>query len=60
MRLAPSLRSEAEDVVRFVRREYVDLIVMGAYGRSRLREWVFGGMTHEILRTAPVCCLMSH
>lgn len=58
--LEPSLRSEAEDVVRFVRREYVDLIVMGAYGRSRLREWVFGGMTHEILRTAPVCCLMSH
>lgn len=58
--LAPALRGEAEEVVRFVRREYADLIVMGAYGRSRLREWIFGGMTHDILRTTPVCCLMSH
>jgi nucleotide-binding universal stress UspA family protein len=37
-----------------------DLIVMGAYGRSRLRELILGGATHEIFRhmTAPV--LMSH
>jgi len=37
-----------------------DLIVMGAYGRSRLRELVLGGATHGILKhmTAPV--LMSH
>lgn len=37
-----------------------DLLVMGAYGHSRLREWVFGGVTRDILRTAPLCCLMSH
>jgi nucleotide-binding universal stress UspA family protein len=38
----------------------VDLIVMGAYGHSRLREYVLGGMTRDILdrMTAPV--LMSH
>lgn len=37
-----------------------DLIVMGAYGRSRLRELILGGATHDIFRhmTAPV--LMSH
>jgi len=37
-----------------------DLIVMGAYGRSRLRELILGGATHSILRhmTAPV--LMAH
>jgi nucleotide-binding universal stress UspA family protein len=37
-----------------------DLIVMGAYGRSRLRELILGGTTHSIFRhmTAPV--LMSH
>lgn len=37
-----------------------DLIVMGAYGRSRLRELILGGATHNIFRhmTAPV--LMSH
>jgi nucleotide-binding universal stress UspA family protein len=38
----------------------IDLIVMGAYGRSRFRELVLGGATHDILKhmTAPV--LMSH
>ncbi|MFQ5937950.1 MAG: universal stress protein [Acidiferrobacterales bacterium] len=38
----------------------VDLIVMGAYGHSRLRELVLGGATRHILEhmTAPV--LMSH
>jgi nucleotide-binding universal stress UspA family protein len=37
-----------------------DLIVMGAYGRSRLRELILGGATHSIFRhmTAPV--LMAH
>lgn len=37
-----------------------DLIVMGGYGHSRLREFVLGGATRGILRamTAPV--LMSH
>lgn len=37
-----------------------DLIVIGAYGHSRLREFVLGGVTRTILRqmTAPV--LMSH
>ena len=37
-----------------------DLIVMGGYGHSRLREMVLGGATRTLLRqmTAPV--LMSH
>lgn len=37
-----------------------DLIVMGAYGHSRAREWVMGGVTRDLLKhmTAPV--LMSH
>lgn len=36
------------------------LLVMGAYGRWRWREWVFGGATHTVLRhmTGPV--LMTH
>lgn len=33
-----------------------DLIVMGAYGHSRMRELVLGGVTHTLLdsMTAPV------
>ena len=31
-----------------------DLIVAGGYGHSRLGEWMFGGMTRNILQRAPV------
>lgn len=37
-----------------------DLLVMGAYGHSRLREMVFGGVTRHILRHMTVPTLMSH
>jgi len=37
-----------------------DLIVMGAYGHSRLREFVFGGVTREFLKECAVPVLMSH
>lgn len=37
-----------------------DLIVAGAYGRSRLSELVFGGVTRHLLRHATVPVLMSH
>jgi len=50
----------AEAVLRFAKREDADLVVMGGYGHSRLREWLFGGVTRDILRTSPLCCLMSH
>lgn len=50
----------ADDILHFAGREDADLIVMGAYGHSRLREWVFGGVTRRVLQAAPVCCLMSH
>ena len=36
------------------------LLVMGAYGRWRWREWVFGGATHHVLRHTPVPVLMTH
>lgn len=37
-----------------------DLLVMGAYGHSRLRELVLGGATLEIIRHAGVPVLMAH
>ncbi len=40
--------------------EHQALIVMGAYGRSRLREWIFGGFTRHVLRGAEVPVLMMH
>ena len=38
----------------------VDLIVMGIYGHSRLREMVLGGVTRDILQHMTVPVLMSH
>ncbi len=38
----------------------VDLIVMGVYGHSRLREWVLGGASRTLLSSMTVPVLMSH
>jgi nucleotide-binding universal stress UspA family protein len=40
--------------------EGIDMLVMGAYGHSRLQEMMLGGVTREMLRTMTVPTLMSH
>lgn len=37
-----------------------NLIVSGAYGRSRLRELVLGGVTRDLLLRARQPCLFAH
>ena len=37
-----------------------DLVVMGCYGHSRIREQVFGGVTRGLLARLPVPVLMAH
>lgn len=37
-----------------------DLVVMGAYGRTRLAEFVLGGATRDVLSQSGVCILMAH
>lgn len=37
-----------------------DLCVMGAYGHSRVREWIWGGATRTLLETMTIPTLMSH
>jgi nucleotide-binding universal stress UspA family protein len=37
-----------------------DLLVMGAYGHSRWRELVLGGVTRSLLREMTVPVLLSH
>lgn len=53
-------RSDVNHLFQFAQEEGADLLVAGAYGHSRLGEWIFGGMTREILASSPLCCLMSH
>lgn len=37
-----------------------DYMVMGAYGHSRVREFLLGGVTRQMLRTCPVPILLAH
>jgi nucleotide-binding universal stress UspA family protein len=56
---APEVRA-IDTLLHVVQDERIDLIVAGAYGHSRLGEWIFGGVTRDLLTTSPVCCLLSH
>jgi nucleotide-binding universal stress UspA family protein len=53
-------KSVADEILRFAREESADLIVAGGYGHTLLGEWIFGGVTRDLLAHAPVCCLFSH
>jgi nucleotide-binding universal stress UspA family protein len=50
----------ANTLMSYAADESADLIVMGAYGHSRLREIVLGGTTRTILETMTVPVLMAH
>jgi nucleotide-binding universal stress UspA family protein len=50
----------ADHLIDLSSAEGADLIVTGAYGHSRLGEWIFGGVTRELLASSPVCCFMSN
>lgn len=55
-----STGADAVGFSRFVEEERADLVVAGAYGHSRLREWVLGGVTRDVLLKADRCALVSH
>ena len=38
----------------------IDLIIMGAYGHSRLREKILGGNTYQLLNHSPIPLLVNH
>jgi nucleotide-binding universal stress UspA family protein len=37
-----------------------DLLIMGAYGHSRMREFIFGGVTGDLLSACAIPVLMAH
>jgi len=57
--LRPGAQSAA-DTLLSAAVEHAALLVMGGYGHSRLREWIFGGFTLRVLRGAEVPVLMAH
>jgi nucleotide-binding universal stress UspA family protein len=51
--IADVLRQHAVDIC-------ADMIVMGAYGHSRLRERIFGGITRSMIDEPPLAVFMAH
>jgi nucleotide-binding universal stress UspA family protein len=51
--------AEAREIVVFTDGLGADLLVMGAYGHTQLREWMFGGVTRTVLYEAGLPVLMS-
>jgi len=53
-------QSDSEELMSELSRTGSDLLVMGCYGRSRLREMVLGGVTNYVLHHMTTPVLMSH
>lgn len=57
---AASGANAGETLLQRVKDLRADLLVMGAYAHSRMREYIFGGATRHVLENANVPVLMSH
>jgi nucleotide-binding universal stress UspA family protein len=57
--LAPDTRV-GEQILAKLKDLDADLLVMGAYGHSRMREFIFGGVTRHLMREMTVPTLFSH
>jgi len=52
--------SVGEEIIHFAKTADADLVVAGAYGRSQIGEWIFGGVTETLLMKSPIACFLSH
>jgi nucleotide-binding universal stress UspA family protein len=52
--------ADGEALVAFARSVHADLVVSGAYGHSRLREWAFGGITRSLIGENSISRLFSN
>jgi nucleotide-binding universal stress UspA family protein len=57
--VAKSRGSIAETLEDTASRHGADLIVVGAYGHSRLREWMLGGVTEDLIASSSKFVLLS-
>jgi nucleotide-binding universal stress UspA family protein len=57
---APNAISAADTLIEIADMQEAGLIVAGGFGHSRFREWVFGGVTQELLWYGAKPVLLSH
>ncbi|MDO8876495.1 MAG: universal stress protein [Pseudolabrys sp.] len=53
-------RSIGDVLGEYVNSQKIDLLVMGAYGHSRIRDFVLGGATKSMLQKPPLPLFLSH
>jgi nucleotide-binding universal stress UspA family protein len=53
-------RDVGKELLQIAADKGADLIVMGAYGHSRLHELLLGGTTRQVLKEMKIPVLMSH
>jgi nucleotide-binding universal stress UspA family protein len=58
--LSRTLPRVSEVIARFAQDRSADLIVMGAYGHSRMREAILGGATRDMLEGAELPLFIAH
>jgi nucleotide-binding universal stress UspA family protein len=50
---------ESDEILKFIHEGAVELMVMGAYGHNRLREWLLGSTTSHVIRKSPIPVLLT-
>jgi nucleotide-binding universal stress UspA family protein len=59
--MVPNHRGDAvEQLIRHASDIEADMIVAGAYGHTRMREWIFGGVTRDLITKTDRCSVLSH
>jgi len=53
-------QDDGQALLAFASSRGADLLVMGAYGHSRFREFLLGGMTRTALSASPIPLWMCH
>ena len=51
---------EGEEIIKFIKEDAVELIVMGAYGHNRLRELLLGSTTASVINKSPIPVVLTH
>lgn len=52
--------TDSAQLLSIAKKHHADIVITGAYGHSRFREWVLGGITNELLQGAHFSSFLSH
>ena len=59
-RVEPSAGDVGSQLDAIAAEARIDLVVAGAYGHTRLSEWIFGGVTRHLLQHGATCAFLMH